>query len=104
MPSQGYENCGNATLVAARAVPSPLGAGASSASMPALDLAAATFLELKFAAFGKCDPPTAKNIHIPGARVCSVLGITQPSTCIPQRPPFSGECGCDGSEARSPTT
>lgn len=54
MRSQGYENCGNATLVAARVVPSPLGAGASSASMPSLDLAAATFLELKFAAFGKC--------------------------------------------------
>ena len=54
MPSQGYENCGNATLVAARAVPSPLGRGASSASVPSLDLAAATFLELKFAAFGRC--------------------------------------------------
>ncbi len=64
MPSQGYENCGNATLVAARAVPSPLGAGASSASMPSLDLAAAAFLELKFAAFGKCAALHVIRCHI----------------------------------------
>ena len=56
MPAQGFENCGNATLVAARAVPSPLGKSASSASVPTLDLASATFLELQFAAFGKCVP------------------------------------------------
>ena len=56
MPAQGYEDCGNATLVAARAVPSPLPKGAASASVPTLDLATATFLELKVAAFGKCAP------------------------------------------------
>ena len=66
MPAQGFENCGNATLVAARVVPSPLGIGASSASVPSLDLSAATFLELKFAAFGKCAAlyaPHRDNLH-----------------------------------------
>ncbi|KAK9840645.1 hypothetical protein WJX81_006647 [Elliptochloris bilobata] len=53
MPTEGFENCGNATLVAARAVPSPLPAKATSASVPTLDLSSATFLELQFATFGK---------------------------------------------------
>ena len=56
MPANGFENCGNATLVAARAVPSPLGKGAVSTSVPTLDLSTATYLELEFAAFGKCAP------------------------------------------------
>ena len=87
MPSQGYENCGNATLVAARGVPSPLRAGASSASMPSLDLAAATFLELKFAAFGKCatlHTAPCKHLHDYEPQVCSVLGTAQHSTCTLQ--------------------
>lgn len=53
MPDEGFENCGNASLVGARAVPSPLPAGAVSASMPSLDLSTATFLELQFTAFGE---------------------------------------------------
>ena len=58
MPALGYENCGNATLVAARAVPNPLGKAAylPSASVPTLDLSTATFLELHFAEFGRCAP------------------------------------------------
>ena len=88
MPSQGYENCGNATLVAARVVPSPLRAGASSASLPSLDLAAATFLELKFVAFGKCatlHTAHCKNFHDYGPQACSVLGNAQHSTCTLQK-------------------
>ena len=56
MPALGYEDCGNATLTAARVVNSPLGKGATSASWPTLDLSTATFLELQFAEFGKCAP------------------------------------------------
>ena len=54
MPTEGFENCGNATLVAARAVPSRVPAGAVSASVPSLNLSSATSLELQFDAFGKC--------------------------------------------------
>ena len=56
MPAVGFENCGNATLVAAREVPSPLGKDTYSYSVPTIDLSTATFLELQFATFGKCAP------------------------------------------------
>lgn len=56
MPANGFENCGNATLVAARDVSNPLGKGAVSTSVPTLDLSTASYLELEFAAFGKCGP------------------------------------------------
>ena len=64
MPANGFENCGNATLVAARGVSSPLGKGAVSTSVPTLDLSTATFLELEFAAFGTCAPSLRSYIAV----------------------------------------
>lgn len=57
MPTEGFENCGNATLVAARSVPNLVPAGAVSASVLTLNLTTATLLELQFNEFGKCAPP-----------------------------------------------
>jgi hypothetical protein len=60
MPTEGFENCGNATLVAARAVPNLAPAGAVSASVLTLNLTTATYLELQFNAFGKCAAPAPR--------------------------------------------
>jgi len=57
MPTEGFENCGNATLVAARSVPNLVPAGAVSASVLTLNLTTATLLELQFNEFGKCAAP-----------------------------------------------
>jgi len=69
MPTEGFENCGNATLVAARSVPNLVPAGAVSASVLTLNLTTATLLELQFNEFGKCAPPTPppRGLHLPGA-------------------------------------
>ena len=57
MPTEGFENCGNATLVAARSVPNLVPPGAVSASVLTLNLTTATYLELQFNEFGKCVAP-----------------------------------------------
>lgn len=83
MPTEGFENCGNATLVAARAVPSRVPAGAVSASMPSLNLSSATFLELQFDAFGKCAlcflyraVRDARSVPVSGAALLACCGLT----------------------------
>ena len=82
MPTEGFENCGNATLVAARAVPSQVPAGAVSASMPSLNLSSATLLELQFDAFGKCalcfaqSSANARPVPVSGAALLACCGLT----------------------------
>lgn len=83
MPTEGFENCGNATLVAARSVPNLVPAGAVSASVLTLNLTTATLLELQFNEFGKCAPPPP---HPPAASTYLELHFNAYGKCAAPLP------------------